>query len=76
MGKVKNLIVDDISFYNDFMRIYWSANIGWGEMDVKVVDTDYRVFEIDTETLGREFVEQALIAAKDYIIAHMVTDVD
>jgi hypothetical protein len=62
--EIKNIHIDDVIMWSSNpnnkggIRIHWSANIGFGVLDIFKKD-DGKLY-IETETMGKEFALQVL----------------
>jgi hypothetical protein len=64
--EIKNIEIKELeswenqygSWNNGGLQISWSANIGFGKLDI-VIGKNNKIF-IDTESLGKEFAKQIL----------------
>lgn len=60
--KIKNIEISENNIY-----IEWSANIGFGVLNVHY-DKEKDTYLVETETLGKDFYQQVLEEAKEYIL--------
>lgn len=77
MRDIKVLEIWDIQFHENCVDIAWGSNIGFGHLTIfhdnstKIeVDKDIK-YEIDSESMGEEFIFRVLDLAKQYIINHI-----
>lgn len=72
MKKEIKVEVDYVEFFDDGMDIYWSGNIGWGNLIVYTIsgqnDNEEVKYKMDTEDMGKDFVLDIMNKAKDFII--------
>lgn len=78
---MENLDINYIKFFENTMIIGWTASIGFGELTVNRIESNYQEieegnflyhtwdenFEIQTENLGEDFYHQVMNAAIQYI---------
>ena len=66
MKRDYEITINYIRFNKDNISIGWSANIGFGVLDIWGEDDTH--FEVATECLGKEFYKQVLDAFYDCLL--------